>query len=46
MAGKLGDAFNVMLDKLEETPPADQYLQRMGVWQDVARRPHARDQAR
>lgn len=35
---ELGDAFNVMLDKLEETRQQIEYLQRMGVWQDVARR--------
>ena len=35
---ELGDAFNRMLDNLDETRQQIQYLQRMGVWQDVARR--------
>ncbi|CAN5922737.1 hypothetical protein BH11MYX3_BH11MYX3_35950 [soil metagenome] len=35
---ELGEAFNRMLDNLEETRQQIQYLQRMGVWQDVARR--------
>ncbi|MCX5744658.1 MAG: ATP-binding protein [Proteobacteria bacterium] len=34
----LGDAFDTMLDTLEETRQQVAYLQRMGVWQDVARR--------
>ena len=35
---ELGDAFNTMLDDLDETRKHVEYLQRMGVWQDVARR--------
>jgi two-component system nitrogen regulation sensor histidine kinase NtrY len=35
---ELGDAFNTMLDDLEQTRRQVEYLQRMGVWQDVARR--------
>jgi len=35
---ELGVAFNVMLDNLDETRKQVEYLQRMGVWQDVARR--------
>jgi nitrogen fixation/metabolism regulation signal transduction histidine kinase len=35
---ELGDAFNTMLDNLDETRRQIEYLQRMGVWQDVARR--------
>jgi len=34
----LGDAFDTMLDNLDETRAQVAYLQRMGVWQDVARR--------
>jgi len=36
--GELGGAFNTMLDALDETRHQVEYLQRMGVWQDVARR--------
>ncbi|MBA3396385.1 MAG: HAMP domain-containing protein [Deltaproteobacteria bacterium] len=35
---ELGSAFNTMLDDLDQTRQQLQYLQRMGVWQDVARR--------
>jgi two-component system, NtrC family, nitrogen regulation sensor histidine kinase NtrY len=35
---ELGSAFNTMLDNLDETRKQVEYLQRMGVWQDVARR--------
>jgi two-component system nitrogen regulation sensor histidine kinase NtrY len=35
---ELGSAFNTMLDDLDQTRAQLQYLQRMGVWQDVARR--------
>ncbi len=35
---ELGTAFNTMLDDLEATRSQVEYLQRMGVWQDVARR--------
>ncbi|MCW5806311.1 MAG: HAMP domain-containing protein [Deltaproteobacteria bacterium] len=35
---QLGSAFNAMLDNLDETRRQIEYLQRMGVWQDVARR--------
>jgi len=35
---ELGRAFNTMLDDLDQTRAQLQYLQRMGVWQDVARR--------
>ena len=35
---ELGDAFNTMLDNLDESRAQVEYLQRMGVWQDVARR--------
>jgi len=35
---ELGDAFNTMLDDLDQTRAQVEYLQRMGVWQDVARR--------
>jgi two-component system nitrogen regulation sensor histidine kinase NtrY len=35
---ELGSAFNTMLDDLDETRRQVEYLQRMGVWQDVARR--------
>jgi two-component system, NtrC family, nitrogen regulation sensor histidine kinase NtrY len=35
--GELGTAFNTMLDDLEATRLQVEYLQRMGVWQDVAR---------
>jgi two-component system, NtrC family, nitrogen regulation sensor histidine kinase NtrY len=43
LAGKdelaeLGSAFNTMLDDLDQTRAQLAYLQRMGVWQDVARR--------
>ena len=34
----LGDAFNTMLDDLEQTRGQIEYLQRIGAWQDVARR--------
>ncbi len=34
---ELGSAFNTMLDDLDETRRQIAYLQRMGVWQDVAR---------
>jgi two-component system, NtrC family, nitrogen regulation sensor histidine kinase NtrY len=34
---ELGSAFNTMLDDLDETRRQVAYLQRMGVWQDVAR---------
>ncbi|HET9624026.1 MAG TPA: ATP-binding protein [Kofleriaceae bacterium] len=35
---ELGGAFNTMLDDLDQTRTQLEYLQRMGVWQDVARR--------
>jgi two-component system, NtrC family, nitrogen regulation sensor histidine kinase NtrY len=35
---ELGDAFNNMLDNLEHTRGQVEYLQRIGAWQDVARR--------
>ncbi|MGE0548606.1 MAG: ATP-binding protein [Kofleriaceae bacterium] len=35
---ELGHAFNTMLDHLGESRRQVEYLQRMGVWQDVARR--------
>jgi nitrogen fixation/metabolism regulation signal transduction histidine kinase len=35
---ELGTAFDTMLDSLDETRRQVEYLQRMGVWQDVARR--------
>ena len=35
---QLGSAFNTMLDDLEHARGQLQYLQRMGVWQDVARK--------
>jgi nitrogen fixation/metabolism regulation signal transduction histidine kinase len=35
---ELGSAFNTMLDDLDQTRQQVEYLQRMGVWQDVARR--------
>jgi nitrogen fixation/metabolism regulation signal transduction histidine kinase len=35
---ELGRAFNAMLDDLDQTRAQLEYLQRMGVWQDVARR--------
>ena len=35
---ELGSAFNTMLDDLDQTRRQLEYLQRMGVWQDVARR--------
>jgi nitrogen fixation/metabolism regulation signal transduction histidine kinase len=35
---ELGHAFNTMLDDLDHARAQLQYLQRMGVWQDVARR--------
>jgi two-component system, NtrC family, nitrogen regulation sensor histidine kinase NtrY len=35
---ELGSAFNTMLDDLDATRRQVEYLQRMGVWQDVARR--------
>ena len=35
---ELGSAFNTMLDDLDQTRRQVEYLQRMGVWQDVARR--------
>ena len=35
---ELGSAFNTMLDDLDQTRQQIEYLQRMGVWQDVARR--------
>ena len=35
---ELGRAFNTMLDDLDQARAQLQYLQRMGVWQDVARR--------
>jgi nitrogen fixation/metabolism regulation signal transduction histidine kinase len=35
---ELGFAFNTMLDKIDQTRHQIEYLQRMGVWQDVARR--------
>ncbi len=35
---ELGSAFNTMLDDLDQTRKQVEYLQRMGVWQDVARR--------
>ena len=35
---ELGGAFNTMLDDLDQTRAQVAYLQRMGVWQDVARR--------
>jgi nitrogen fixation/metabolism regulation signal transduction histidine kinase len=34
---ELGSAFNTMLDDLESTRSQIEYLQRMGVWQNVAR---------
>jgi two-component system, NtrC family, nitrogen regulation sensor histidine kinase NtrY len=35
---ELGRAFNTMLDDLDQTRAQLEYLQRMAVWQDVARR--------
>ena len=35
---ELGSAFNTMLDDLDQARGQVEYLQRMGVWQDVARR--------
>jgi two-component system nitrogen regulation sensor histidine kinase NtrY len=35
---ELGGAFNTMLDDLDQTRAQLEYLQRMSVWQDVARR--------
>ncbi|HEX7842612.1 MAG TPA: ATP-binding protein [Kofleriaceae bacterium] len=35
---ELGSAFNTMLDDLDQIRAQLEYLQRMGVWQDVARR--------
>ncbi|HEY5935780.1 MAG TPA: ATP-binding protein [Kofleriaceae bacterium] len=35
---ELGNAFNNMLDNLDQARLQVEYLQRMGVWQDVARR--------
>jgi nitrogen fixation/metabolism regulation signal transduction histidine kinase len=35
---ELGDAFNAMLDNLDTTRRQIEYLQRIGAWQDVARR--------
>ncbi|HTL33571.1 MAG TPA: ATP-binding protein [Kofleriaceae bacterium] len=35
---ELGDAFNTMLDDLEHARGQLEYLQRIGAWQDVARR--------
>jgi nitrogen fixation/metabolism regulation signal transduction histidine kinase len=35
---ELGDAFNTMLDDLAQTRSHVEYLQRIGAWQDVARR--------
>jgi len=35
---ELGSAFNTMLDDLEHARDQLEYLQRMGVWQDVARK--------
>ena len=35
---ELGDAFNQMLDDLSHTRSQIEYLQRIGAWQDVARR--------
>ncbi len=35
---ELGGAFNTMLDDLEQTRNQIEYLQRIGAWQDVARR--------
>jgi len=35
---ELGNAFNTMLDDLDQTRTQVQYLQRIGAWQDVARR--------
>jgi nitrogen fixation/metabolism regulation signal transduction histidine kinase len=35
---ELGDAFNTMLDDLAQTRGHVEYLQRIGAWQDVARR--------
>ncbi len=35
---ELGDAFNTMLDDLAQTRSQVEYLQRIGAWQDVARR--------
>ena len=35
---ELGSAFNTMLDDLENARGQLEYLQRMGVWQDVARK--------
>ena len=36
--GRLSAAFNGMLDELEQTRQKVAYLQRVGVWQDVAKR--------
>ncbi|CAN5904894.1 hypothetical protein BH11MYX2_BH11MYX2_04110 [soil metagenome] len=36
--GELGTSFDGMLDNLDESRRHVEYLQRMGVWQDVARR--------
>jgi nitrogen fixation/metabolism regulation signal transduction histidine kinase len=36
--GELGSAFNVMLDDLDKARDQVEYLQRVGAWQDVARR--------
>jgi nitrogen fixation/metabolism regulation signal transduction histidine kinase len=35
---ELGDAFNTMLDDLAQSRSQVEYLQRIGAWQDVARR--------
>jgi two-component system nitrogen regulation sensor histidine kinase NtrY len=35
---ELGEAFNTMLDDLDATQRQIEYLQRIGAWQDVARR--------
>jgi two-component system nitrogen regulation sensor histidine kinase NtrY len=35
---ELGSAFNTMLDDLDQTRSQIEYLQRIGAWQDVARR--------
>jgi two-component system nitrogen regulation sensor histidine kinase NtrY len=35
---ELGEAFNTMLDNLDSTRRQVEYLQRIGAWQDVARR--------
>jgi two-component system, NtrC family, nitrogen regulation sensor histidine kinase NtrY len=35
---ELASAFNTMLDHIEDSRQQVEYLQRMGVWQDVARR--------